>query len=256
MNRKSSVIFSYALILLIVTFGSVSAQEDGITLKIRKDFGYAWAGDIQGTFSMMVSGPDNLTRVEFLIDGDVIGEDMEAPFRLQFNTGNYVLGPHTLSAHGYTSDGSELDSNEIQTNFVTSEEGWTSTGKFVIPILGVVFGVMLLSFVVPWLMSRGKPKSTIPLGAPRNYGIAGGTICPKCQRPFSRNLLSPNLMIGKLDRCPHCSKWSLVRRATSAQLAAAEAAELEIASDGEQTLTLSDQDRLRRDLDESRYEDL
>jgi len=256
MNRKSSVIFSYALILLIVTFGSVSAQEDGITLKIRKDFGYAWAGDIQGTFSMMVSGPDNLTRVEFLIDGDVIGEDMEAPFRLQFNTGNYVLGPHTLSAHGYTSDGSELDSNEIQTNFVTSEEGWASTGKFVIPILGVVFGVMLLSFVVPWLMSRGKPKSTIPLGAPRNYGIAGGTICPKCQRPFSRNLLSPNLMIGKLDRCPHCSKWSLVRRATSAQLAAAEAAELEIASDGEQTLTLSDQDRLRRDLDESRYEDL
>lgn len=256
MNRKSSVIFSYALILLIVTFGSVSAQEDGITLKIRKDFGYAWAGDIQGTFSMMVSGPDNLTRVEFLIDGDVIGEDMEAPFRLQFNTGNYVLGPHTLSAHGYTSDGSELDSNEIQTNFVTSEEGWASAGKFVIPILGVVFGVMLLSFVVPWLMSRGKPKSTIPLGAPRNYGIAGGTICPKCQRPFSRNLLSPNLMIGKLDRCPHCSKWSLVRRATSAQLAAAEAAELEIASDGEQTLTLSDQDRLRRDLDESRYEDL
>ena len=256
MNRKSTVIFSYALLLLIVTFGSVSAQEEGITLKINKDFGYAWAGDIQGTFSMKVGGPDNLARVEFLIDGDVIGEDMEAPFRLQFNTGNYVLGPHTLSALGYTSDGSELDSNEIQTNFVTSEEGWASAGKFVIPILGVVFGVMLLSFVVPWLMSRGKPKSTIPLGASRNYGIAGGTICPKCQRPFSRNLLSPNLMIGKLDRCPHCSKWSLVRRASSAQLAAAEAAELEIASDGEQTLTLSDQDRLRRDLDESRYEDL
>lgn len=60
MNNKSTAIFSYALLLLIVTFGSVSAQEDGITLKLSKDFGYAWAGDIQGTFSMKVSGPDSL----------------------------------------------------------------------------------------------------------------------------------------------------------------------------------------------------
>lgn len=256
MNKKSTAIFSYALLLLIVTFGSVSAQEDGITLKLSKDFGYAWAGDIQGTFSMKVSGPDSLARVEFLIDGVLIGEDMEAPFRLQFNTGDYVLGPHTISALGYTSDGSALDSNEIQSNFVTSEQGWTSTGKFVIPILVVVFGVMLLSFLVPWLMSRGKPKTTVPLGAPRSYGVAGGTICPKCQRPFSRNLLSPNLVIGKLDRCPHCGKWNLVRRASSAQLAAAEAAELEMVSEGEQAPILSEEQRLRRDLEDSRYEDL
>jgi hypothetical protein len=115
---------------------------------------------------------------------------------------------------------------------------------------------MLLSFVVPWMISRGKPKATVPLGAPRNYGVAGGTVCPKCKRPFSRNLLSPNLVIGKLERCPHCGKWSLARRASTAQLAAAEAAELEMASEGEHAPSLSEEERLRRDLEDSRYDDL
>jgi hypothetical protein len=255
MERKPTTIILYALLLLIITFSSVSAQEESLTLKLSKDFGYAWAGDIQGTFSMKISGPENLARVEFLIDGEVIGEDIQSPFRFQFNTGNYGLGPHTLSAVGYTNDGLALHSNQINVNFVTSEQGWKSTGNLIIPILVVVFGVMLLSFVVPWLISRGKPKAKVPLGAPRNYGVAGGTICPKCKRPFSRNLLSPNLVIGKLERCPHCGRWSLVKRLSSAELAAAEAAELEMAYEGEQVPALIEEERLQRDLDDSRYED-
>lgn len=257
MNSKLIYTFTLILFLLLCVVLPASAQEETeLTLSLSKDFGYAWAGDIQGTFSMKVNDPDNLRRVEFLIDGEVIGEDSQSPFRFQFNTGNYALGAHILSTVGYTEDGRTLHSNQINVNFVTSEEGWASAGKFVIPILGVVFGVMLLSFVVPWLMSRGKLKTTVPLGAPRNYGVAGGTICPKCKRPFSRNLLSPNLVIGKLERCPHCGKWSLARRASTAQLAAAEAAELEMASEGEQAPTLSEEERLRRDLEDSRYDDL
>jgi hypothetical protein len=157
---------------------------------------------------------------------------------------------------GYTDDGRTLYSNQINVNFVTSEEGWSSAGRFLIPILAVVFGVMLLSFVVPWLLNRGKPRVAVPLGAPRNYGVAGGTICPKCKRPFSRNLLSPNLLVGKLERCPLCGKWSLARRASPAELAAAEAAELEMTPEREQTPALSEEERLRRDLEDSRYEDL
>ena len=255
MNRKSITIFSYALLLLIFAFGSVSAQEEGITLKLSKDFGYAWAGDIQGTFSMKVSDPDSLTRVEFLIDASMIGEDSQSPFRFQFSTGNYALGPHNLSAVGYTEDGHRPNSNQINVNFVTSDEGWTAAGKFIIPILGVVFGVMLLSFLVPWLMSRGKPKDSVPLGAPRNYGVAGGAICSRCGRPFSRHLLAPNMIFGKLERCPHCGKFGIVPRATSTQLADAEAAELEMSTDGGQTPNTTEEERLRRDIDDSRYED-
>jgi hypothetical protein len=255
MNRKSITIFSCVLTLLILTFSSIYAQEAGITLKLSKDFGYAWAGDIQGTFSMKVTGPDNLARVEFLIDSEWIGEDSLSPFRYQFSTGNYVLGPHTLSAVGYLEDGRRLNSNQVNVNFVTSDEGWTATGKLVIPILGVVFGVMLLSFLVPWLMSRGKPKDDVPLGVPRNYGVAGGAICSRCKRPFSRHLLAPNMIFGKLERCPHCGKFGIAPLATSTQLADAEAAELEMSTYGGQTPNISEEERLLRDIDDSRYED-
>ena len=256
MIRNLIAISILTLLLLLTIVPAVSAQEGGLTLKLRKDFGYAWAGEIQGTFSLRVSGPENLSRIEFLIDEEVIGEDTQSPFQFQFNTSNYALGTHRLIAVGYTDDGRTLYSNQINLNFVTSEVGWSSTGRFLIPILVVVFGVMLLSFIVPWLMNRGKPKVTVPLGAPRNYGVAGGTICPNCKRPFSRNLLSPNLLVGKLERCPHCGKWSLARRASAAELTAAEAAELEMTPEREKTPALSEQERLQRDLEESRYEDL
>jgi hypothetical protein len=257
MNKKFLYVLPLILSLLLSTVLPVSAQQESeLKLSLRKDFGYAWAGDIQGTFSMKVSGPQELVRVEFLIDGEVIGQDSSEPFQLQFNTGNYNLQTHTLGAIGYTSDGRTLNSNPINVDFVTSEQGWKATGTLVIPILVVVFGVMLLSFVLPWLMSRGKTKQAIPLGAPRNYGVAGGAICPKCQRSFSRNLFSPNLLVGKLDRCPHCGRWSLVRRATPIELAAAEAAELQLAVADEQIQTISEAERLQRDLEDSRYQDL
>jgi len=257
MNRKFLFVLPLILSLLFCTILPVFAQQESeLKLSLRKDFGYAWAGDIQGTFSMKVSGPQELVSVEFLIDGEVIGQDSSEPYQLQFNTGNYDLQAHTLSAIGHTSDGRTLNSNPINVNFVTSEQGWKATGTLVIPILAVVFGVMLLSFVLPWLMSRAKSTQSVPLGAPRNYGVAGGAVCPKCQRPFSRNLFSPNLLVGKLDRCPHCGRWSLVRRATPVELAAAEAAELKLADEDGQIQTLSEAERLQRDLEDSRYQDL
>jgi hypothetical protein len=256
MIRKLNTILILTLLLLLSIIPVVFAQAEGLTLKLSKDFGYAWAGDIQGTFSMKASGPDNLARVEFLIDGLVVGEDKESPFRFQFSTSNYVLGPHTLSALGYTSEDKVLPSNEIQTNFVSPESGWRATGSLVLPILGITFGIILLSFLVPWFLSRNKPKGTIPLGAPRSYGVVGGAICSKCGRPFSRHLLAPNLMFGKLERCPHCGKFGIVPRATPAQLAAAEAAELEMTTESEQVPVLNEEERLQRDLDDSRYEEL
>ncbi|MEK6221558.1 MAG: hypothetical protein N2D54_04870 [Chloroflexota bacterium] len=31
------------------------------------------------------------------------------------------------------------------------------------------------------------------------YSAAGGAVCPRCQLPYSRHLLSPNLLVGKLE---------------------------------------------------------
>jgi len=205
---------------------------------------------------MRVSGPENLERVEYYIDNNLIGESSEPmAFRFKFSTDSYSQGLHTLSAIGYTVDGGELRSNEISRNFVSAQEGTQAAIKIVGIILGLVIGVSLLSFAVTTLVGR-KRKSSLEPGAARSYGPLGGTICPKCGRPFSRHIWGLNMAVGKFDRCPHCGKWSMTQHATPAELRAAELAELDQVGEPGEKPVLDEEERLRKDLEDSRFNDL
>jgi hypothetical protein len=236
---------------------TVYAQEDEeLRLRMNRDFGYAaiGGGQIQGTFSMIVSGPENLSRVVFYIDDQIMEEVDEAPFNLRFVTDNYPLGIHSLSATGFTDDGRELHSNIISTEFVSPGQG---SGTAIL-IVGAMLGVIVLGVGIAFLFGNvlGKGKKTdLPLGAPRNYGALGGTICPKCSRPFSIHIYGLNLLIGKFDRCPYCGKWSIVRQYILSELKQAEAAELEWASTDAQVPSGKKEEDLLKDLEDSRYQD-
>ena len=246
------------LVLSMTALQNASAQNEipELKLSLSRDFGYSsGTGRIQGTFSMKVSGPQELERVVFLIDNKQVAEDSEAPFRFQFNTDSYALTEHSLNAVGYTADGSEIASNTIKVIFVSSEEGGKLVMTIVVPLVAVVLGLMVLSYLVPMLTQKGKSK--VPPGQPRNYGMMGGTICPKCSRPYSLNFLALNLGVGKLDRCPHCGKWSIVHRVPLDMLRTAETAELAEASRDEAAVEpMTDEEKTRKALDDSRYQDL
>jgi hypothetical protein len=248
---------SVSLVLLAGLFSGANAQDTAaLDLGMSRTFGFSsGTGQIQGTFTLKARGPENLVRVEFFIDGRKMGEATQAPFNLRFETGDYAYGVHTIEATGFTTDGQELQSNQIRTEFVSAQQGWQTTGKIVLPILGVIVLVAALSFVIPLVTGRGK-TSSVPLGAPRNYGALGGAVCPKCGRPFSRHIWGLNVIIGKLDRCPHCGKWSIVQRASPTALRQAEARELEIAQEeGLQPPHESEEEKLRKELENSRYQD-
>jgi hypothetical protein len=250
--------FIFITIFTLFTTSLARAQgEDELTLRLRRDFGYSsGTGKIQGSFTMRAEGPANLQRVVFYIDDQVIGEATEPPFQVKFNTGDYPLGVHALRAIGTTESGREIGSPQQLREFVAAEEGWKAAGRIAIPILGITFGAILLAVLLPMLSGRGKKSSLAP-GTPRNYGAFGGAICPRCNRPFARHIWGLNLMVGKLDRCPHCGKWSLARRTPVEILRAAEAAELERAEgSGEIESPLSDEEHLRKELEDSRYQDL
>jgi hypothetical protein len=238
---------------MILTYAQpVSAQEETeLRLTLRRDFGYAsGSGDIQGAFTIRAAGPQDLQRVVFYIDGQPLGEASQAPFELRFHTDSYPTGPHTLSATGFTTDGRELSSNPINVGFVSADEGMQAGMRIALPLFGIVFGLIALSFAVSFV-TAGKLKN-LPAGAPRQYGAAGGAICPRCRRPFSRHILSLNLLVGKLERCPFCGKWSILAAQPLAVLRAAEAAELGD-NDVERPAQESDEERLRKQLDQSRY---
>jgi hypothetical protein len=246
--RKINFFLFLALTASILAVSSAFAQSDTLHLSMSRDWGYGGFGnDIQGLFSMKVSGPVTLTRVEFYIDDTRIGEGTAAPFRIQFNTDDYTLGQHTLYAIGYTSNGQELRSNEIPANFVPSQ----SVGKFITPVLAVVVLAIVGSSLIPMLLSRGRLQ-TIPLGAERKYGVSGGGICPKCRRPFVLPLFSMNMGFSKLARCPYCGKWSVTRIQTLAKLREAEKYELEWGK--VEAAEPSEEERLRKELDDSKYQ--
>jgi hypothetical protein len=113
----------------------------------------------------------------------------------------------------------------------------------------VIAVISVLSALLPSLLGRNKDRFI-----PGQYGPAGGAVCPACQLPYSRLVMSPNLVVGKLSRCPHCGKWAIARRATPAELNAAEARYRQDQDEG-QAHPADRPDELRRQLEESRFEE-
>jgi len=256
MKKILSIIVVVFLMTMLTVSYALAQSADQLELGLSKDFGYGGFGnDIQGLFSIKIHNPPaSLVRVVFLIDTTTIGEDTQPPFSLQFNTDSYSLGEHTLSAMGYTSDGNEINSNVIQAKFVPANAATGGIVKIVLPIVGLVLLIGAISVFLPLVLSKGKLSSQ-PLGAQRNYGVGGGAVCPKCGRPFPLRLWWINLGLSKIDRCPYCGKWSLVRPRSLAELRAAEAAELSAVQAGTPITGESEAEKLKRELDDSRYHD-
>jgi hypothetical protein len=64
-------------------------------------------------------------------------------------------------------------------------------------------------------------------------------------------VLAPNLMFGKLERCPHCGRVGLARRAGADELTAAEA---RLTGEGAPPQPESEREQLRRQIEDSRYD--
>ena len=241
-------------LLILLGFGIVYAQGDDITLKLSRDFGFAsGTGKIQGLFSMKVTSSTQLSEVEFYIDSKSIGKDTIEPFKLQFNTDDFAPGVHSLFAIGQTLEGKELITREEMTEFISAQESKKATLTIIVPILGLALIAVIISAVIPALLT--KKKGIIAPGEIRNYGAAGGTICSRCSRPFSRHMLAPNLLLGKLERCPHCGKWGIFRAYPIYLLRKAEESEL-IADDAQAAskIPVDEEEKLRNGLDDTKYQ--
>jgi hypothetical protein len=218
---------------------------------VSKNWGYNLGNELQGRFTFTVTGPQELASATLLIDGREVATGSQAPFRFPLDTGAYEVGQHTLSATGRTQDGQVLRSNDLVVQFVSAGRATESLQRIVLPLVALVLAISVLGTVgSSWLAGRRSHGST-PEG-PRSYGLAGGAICPKCARPFPLTLFQPNMITGKLARCPYCGKWSVVRRASPQALAAAEAAERAAAHPT--VRELSPEEKLRQQIEQSRYQ--
>jgi hypothetical protein len=248
-NYYTLIIVTLLALLLSMPVLAQDATPE-LEIDLNRDFGYGGFGnDIQGTFSIKVTGPDDLVEVQFYIDEILLGTDRETPFKIQFVTDDFDPGVRKLYAVGTTADGTELRSLSITAEFLSSDSAMGKTLNILGPILGFTALAMVLGAVIPMLV--GKKGGKVIIG---NYGAAGGAICPRCTFPFSRHIFSPNLLVGKLVRCPHCGKLAILPAVSQDALAAAE--ERYYASEGESTEVEMDPDKsLKSALDDSRFDD-
>ncbi len=244
-----------AIILLLAAVAPVMAQSE-LTLTVGRDFGYGgFGGDIRGTFTLSVSGPENIQSVTYTIDGQPMQELTTAPFKLQFSTNSYPVGVHELGAVAVTADGRTLTSNTAKYTFLSAEQESSSLAKILVPLGIVVGGIMLVMVLTTFLNIRAGKRQDLPLGAPRTYGAFGGAICPKCHRPFSMHWWAFNAgILSKFDRCPYCARFSVVKRASMDALRRAEQAELALARAEAPIHELTEEEKLRQQIESSKFE--
>lgn len=247
-----SIIASVMIMSMVMT-SPVMAQE-GYRLLVNRNFGFSAGSQIRGDFTLKISGDqDNLASVIFLLDGEEMATVSEAPFRYRFNTGNYPEGVHELSARLTLRDGSTITLSPRRFEFASSEAERQAIIKIVLPLLAVVLLLTVIGGGIQMLTLRGKPAGRYAPGEARDYGVAGGAICPKCQRPTPIHLWSINLAVGRWDRCENCGQFSLMRRQPLDVLRAAEAIELQAEKESLPAKAKSEEEKLRELLDQSRF---
>ncbi|MCP5096191.1 MAG: zf-TFIIB domain-containing protein [Chloroflexi bacterium] len=237
----------FAFLLLCGISLSTFAQEEIITFRLSRDWGYGSGGNIRGRFSYRVSTPNNVAHVTFLINGEPIAEDNEAPFEYQFHTDDFPAGINKLSVSALTSDGQTLYSQEITRNFLTPDEESAITNKMWTWMIGGTVGIVLLIILGNIWIARRNGKS----GKASIKSVWGTAVCPKCSQPFGMHIWKLNLGLSTLDRCPHCRKWSRVQRATDEEIEAA----FEATTTPSITSPLSQEEQLRKKLEDSRFDE-
>lgn len=244
----SALLLGAGLLLLVAL--PAAAQGGALRLSLARTWGYSLGSDIQGSFVMTASGPQDLRSVKFFVDDQSLGEATQAPFRVGLQTGQFAAGKHILHAIGETGGGQTLRSNDLTVNMLSGAQSGKATGRLAVPlVIGILLVTALAAGGSAWL--AGRSSRGVAPGEARNYGLGGGVICPKCGRPFALPVLAPNVVTGKLVHCPYCGKWSVARRASREALAAAEAAE--VIGSRPTVPEMSEEEKLRRQIEESRY---
>ena len=246
MTSKIETVTIGVLSVFLIAISPLHAQEQedsSLKLHINRDVGFGLAGLMQGTFSIQIDAPDEVVQVLFLLDGQEIGRDDQAPFGTRIITGEYDTGSHTFSAVGYATDGTEFESNKVTRQFVPANSTLLLAAVIVVLAVGVRFTAGFLA--------RRKTGSEGQIA----YGYKGGAICQNCGKPFAIHWWSPRLLGLRIDRCPHCSKWSTVRRVALEELREAEELKMQFKVDqSAEAAPESKEEEWQQKIEESRYD--
>lgn len=238
--KKTNFWIGLLLVLaLVFVFSEVQAQTDSEwVLRLTRNFGYGSGSDIQGNMTLYLDGDlSSVVRVVYYIDDNAMDVVTQSPFKLPFTTDNYEPGVHKMRAEVSTADGKLASAGPIVYNFLSTAE----SGKKTTTVIGITLAAMAFS----WFISSRQKGGEVTSG-----GMFGLAVCNRCGKAFARSILGMNIVVGKFERCPHCGKWQITRRASPLEI---EWAKEDERQEVPQEITEKPE---KDDLDESRFVDL
>ena len=257
MNKASKLVRVIVFTLILALTAVPALAQTELSLNVHRDFGFGNGAQVRGAFSVDVVTTSSLQSVSYLMDGQVMQEVKAAPFKFSFNTGKYPDGWHELSATAVTADGRTLQSPVKRLNFLSAEQEKSAMTGILFPILGILVGIVVLVALAQFLIFRTRKHTRVPLGEARHYGFHGGAICPRCKRPFPLHWYAVNAgIMTKLDTCENCGRFGLFRPVSREALLQAEQDELRQAQPQGPVHELSEDEKLKQQLDSSRYEEI
>ncbi len=130
--RKQVIHITFLAILVLSINGSVfgvsTDAELAINYKVSRDLGMGLGKFIQGTFTLRVTGPDDLLRAEFYLDDVLMKNDTDNPFSWHFDTSSFGTGEHEFKIIGYSAN----------------NQGTVTYSKTVVSLMATIFVVVII----------------------------------------------------------------------------------------------------------------
>jgi uncharacterized C2H2 Zn-finger protein len=194
-----------------------------ISLSLTRTNGYSWGNDINGHFSLSAHVSSDVVRVEFYLDDALQFTATGSSFSWAFDTNDYPLGQHNITAVAYDSAGQQASSSVLSKNFVEMPVSFYF-------ILILVVGVAVVISVVAVFYARKK---------------SGFTKCPNCGYVFRRQYGWIHLGTVYRNICPKCGKGFWAKSYDGP---------IDNNEESSSRDTLSEEERLKRDIEDSKYE--
>jgi carbon monoxide dehydrogenase subunit G len=160
---------------------SISAPANGAT--------------VSGTVTISASASDNVgvTRVEFFVDGVLVGSDATAPYSVAWDTTQYADGSHTLTARAFDAAGNQATSAAVSVTVANDAGGGDDPPVLDLSVSGIPTSIRRgefftatatvtnsggstasgLSVVISW-----QPSDAIRLESPRGSTQSVSSVAP------------------------------------------------------------------------------
>jgi len=101
------------LIVGLITPLSFSNAQETVEIRLKRTFGMAFGDTIQGTFTVVGIGSDNIINLTLLFDGNVVSFIETNSLSYRFQTKEYEPGDLNMTLVGYDSSGNSYSSTKI-----------------------------------------------------------------------------------------------------------------------------------------------